>query len=92
MSLYQLLPALREAGVSERTAIVVLNTFGEPNTHGAGSFTTHVIEAAIHADPFNRVKLGTAFPDIVAAVEAYKDDRDGAAALRIIAGLDQVEP
>lgn len=37
-----------------------------------GSFTRALIEAAVKADTFNTMKLGQAYPEIVAAVHAYR--------------------
>jgi len=70
----------------------VLHAFGEPRTYGAGSFTRRLIDAAMHADQSNRARLALAFPGLVSAIAAAKDEPEGMAALRVIAGLEQVQP
>jgi len=49
-----------------------------------GSFTTALIHALAKADTYNLMKLGREYPDLAAAVDAYKNADHGLSTLQEI--------
>ena len=65
--------------VTQEDAQHVLYHFSHPQGAQPGSFTTSLIDAAVHADQGNLARLSLGFPSLVGAVQA---------ATQIIGGID----
>lgn len=62
-------------------AAPVLHYFGEGGVQ-SGSFITKLVEACASADPENLLRLGSAFPEVVEAFVAARDNKYGVPALQ----------
>jgi hypothetical protein len=62
----------------------VLFHYGHDGGYQAGSFTTHILNAAGTADPSNLGRLAAGFPEYVAAVAAIQYDPNGVERLQAI--------
>jgi hypothetical protein len=72
--------------ITADTARHVLWHYGAPGGQQPGSFTQRLMQAADSADLQNLAILGTAYPELVAAITAAKLDPDGITELQRIAG------
>lgn len=59
------------AKTNQTTCQHLLGVLDYPGGIQPGSFTTHLIRAALVADPFNRARLDLAFPEVMAAAHLW---------------------
>lgn len=71
--------------ITPETARHVLWHYGQSGGCQPGSFTRRLMETIDAADIANLATLGTAYPELVAAMRTAKFDRDGIAELQKIA-------